>query len=38
MTAEEKDAVSHRGRAYRQLADYLKREQTAPAARPAGQR
>ena len=26
MTADEKDAVSHRGRAYRMLADYLRKE------------
>lgn len=36
MTPEEKDAVSHRGKAYRQLADHLRREPAA--ARPAGRR
>ena len=32
MTADEKDAVSHRGKAYRQLADYLRQEAAAPSA------
>lgn len=32
MTADEKDAVSHRGKAYRKLAEYLKTE--APGPRP----
>jgi non-canonical purine NTP pyrophosphatase (RdgB/HAM1 family) len=31
MTPEEKDTVSHRGKAYRQLADYLQNEKTASA-------
>jgi inosine/xanthosine triphosphate pyrophosphatase family protein len=31
MDAAEKDAVSHRGKAYRKLAEHL-RQQTAPAA------
>lgn len=29
MTADEKDAVSHRGKAYRKLAEHLRQEQTA---------
>lgn len=35
MTAEEKDEVSHRGKAYRLLAKHLNQSKTAP---PAGQR
>jgi non-canonical purine NTP pyrophosphatase (RdgB/HAM1 family) len=31
MTPEEKDAISHRGKAYRQLADHLRRERPMPA-------
>lgn len=37
MTAEEKDVLSHRGRAYRQLGEYLRRDGTPSTARPAGQ-
>ncbi|MEO8036570.1 MAG: non-canonical purine NTP pyrophosphatase [Acidobacteriota bacterium] len=36
MTDEEKDAVSHRGKAYRQLGEYLRGEQSG-SARSAGQ-
>ncbi len=32
MTAGEKDAVSHRGKAYRKLAEYLRSEKAAPKA------
>jgi non-canonical purine NTP pyrophosphatase (RdgB/HAM1 family) len=32
MTAEEKDSVSHRGKAYRKLAEFLRTSATAPAA------
>ena len=32
MTPDEKDAVSHRGKAYRKLADYLRGASSAPAA------
>jgi non-canonical purine NTP pyrophosphatase (RdgB/HAM1 family) len=35
MTAEEKDAISHRGKAYRKLAEHLRAESSA---RAAGQR
>lgn len=34
MTPDEKDAVSHRGKAYRKLAEYLRQE---PTAHPSGQ-
>jgi non-canonical purine NTP pyrophosphatase (RdgB/HAM1 family) len=32
LTPQEKDDVSHRGRAYRKLAEYLRKEQSAPSA------
>ncbi|MDQ6800561.1 MAG: non-canonical purine NTP pyrophosphatase [Acidobacteriota bacterium] len=34
MTPEEKDQLSHRGHAYRQLADHLKKESARSAGRP----
>ena len=36
MTDDEKDAVSHRGKAYRQLAEYLRDESSDPASRQSG--